>query len=234
MAARLRRRSCGAGAGGVWHGAGGSAAAHSATSAIRVIFVAKKTGASSLHGSHAPVGLLGQTSGPAAADVPHGASAVRRLLVHRRHYGGLRRSAASFTLDCVFSPETGASVTVTEPESIAGIQAQVKDTAASVSYDGMQLGLGSLADGNLAPLAAPYVLGQCWAGSTSTRPARRTAFCARPIGWATRKRELVVDTWFSQEPLAPVRAEISFEGRMVLRTDISAFSMRQPTQLTEE
>ena len=47
-------------------------------------------------------------------------------------------SAASFTLDCVFSPETGASVTVTEPESIAGIQAQVKDTAASVSYDGMQ------------------------------------------------------------------------------------------------
>ena len=62
-------------------------------------------------------------------------------------------SAASFTLDCVFSPETGASVTVTEPESIAGIQAQVKDTAASVSYDGMQLGLGSLAKGNLAPLA---------------------------------------------------------------------------------
>ena len=73
-------------------------------------------------------------------------------------------SAASFTLDCVFSPETGASVTVTEPESIAGIQAQVKDTAAFVSYDGMQLGLGSLANGNLAPLAAPYVLGQCWAG----------------------------------------------------------------------
>ena len=66
-------------------------------------------------------------------------------------------TAASFTLDCEFSPETGASVTVTEPESIAGIQAQVKDTAASVSYDGMQLGLGSLANGNLAPLAAPYV-----------------------------------------------------------------------------
>ena len=99
-------------------------------------------------------------------------------------------SAASFTLDCVFSPETGASVTVTEPESIAGIQAQVKDTAASVSYDGMQLGLGSLANGNLAPLAAPYVLGSAGRGSTSTRPERRTAFCARPIGWATRKRSL--------------------------------------------
>lgn len=45
--------------GGVWHGAGGSAVAHSATSAIRVIFVAKKTGTSSLRISHTAVCLLG-------------------------------------------------------------------------------------------------------------------------------------------------------------------------------
>ena len=143
-------------------------------------------------------------------------------------------SAASFTLDCVFSPETGASVTVTEPESIAGIQAQVKDTAASVSYDGMQLGLGSLADGNLAPLAAPYVLGQCWAGEYIDATGTEDGLLRTTYRMGYEEKELVVDTWFSQEPLTPVRAELSFEGRMVLRTDISAFSMRQPTQLTEE
>ena len=123
-------------------------------------------------------------------------------------------SAASFTLDCVFSPETGASVTVTEPESIAGIQAQVKDTAASVSYDGMQLGLGSLANGNLAPLAAPYVLGQSWAGENiaATGTAAGLLRTTYRMGY--------------EEPLAPVRAELSFEGRMVLRADISAFSMK--------
>ena len=48
------------------------------------------------------------------------------------------------------------------------------------------------------------------------------------------EKEFVVDTWFSQEPFVPVRAELSFEGRMVLCADISAFSMRQPTQSTEE
>ena len=143
-------------------------------------------------------------------------------------------SAASFTLDCVFSPETGASVTVTEPESIAGIQAQVKDTAASVSYDGMQLGLGSLANGNLAPLAAPYVLGQCWAGEYIDATGTEDGLLRTTYRMGYEEKELVVDTWFSQEPLTPVRAEISFEGRMVLRTDISAFSVRQPTQLTEE
>lgn len=135
-------------------------------------------------------------------------------------------SAASFTLDCVFSPETGASVTVTEPESIAGIQAQVKDTAASVSYDGMQLGLGSLANGNLAPLAAPYVLGQCWAGEYIDATGTEDSLLRTTYRMGYEEKELVVDTWFSQEPLAPVRAELSFEGRMVLRADISAFSMK--------
>lgn len=135
-------------------------------------------------------------------------------------------SAASFTLDCVFSPETGASVTVTEPESIAGIQAQVKDTAASVSYDGMQLGLGSLANGNLAPLAAPYVLGQCWAGEYIDATGTEDGLLRTTYRMGYEEKELVVDTWFSQEPLAPVRAELSFEGRMVLRADISAFSMK--------
>ena len=135
-------------------------------------------------------------------------------------------SAASFTLDCVFSPEAGASVTVTEPESIAGIQAQVKDTAASVSYDGMQLGLGSLANGNLAPLAAPYVLGQCWAGEYIDATGTEDGLLRTTYRMGYEEKELVVDTWFSQEPLTPVRAEISFEGRMVLRADISAFSMK--------
>ena len=135
-------------------------------------------------------------------------------------------SAASFTLDCVFSPETGASVTVTEPESIAGIQAQVKDTAASVSYDGMQLGLGSLANGNLAPLAAPYVLGQCWAGEYIDSTGTEDGLLRTTYRMGYEEKELVVDTWFSQEPLTPVRAELSFEGRMVLRADISAFSMK--------
>lgn len=110
-------------------------------------------------------------------------------------------TAASFTLDCAFSPETGASVTVTEPESIAGIQAQVKNTAASVSYDGMQLGLGSLANGNLAPLAAPMCWGSAGQGSTLTRPERRTVFCGRPTGWATRKRNLSLTHGFRRSRL---------------------------------
>ena len=40
------------------------------------------------------------------------------------------------------------------------------------------------------------------------------------------EQELVVDTWFSSEPLAPVRAEISFEGQMLLSASISNFALQ--------
>ena len=78
----------------------------------------------------------------------------------------------------------------------------------------------------------PMCWGSAGQGSTLTRPEDGLLRTTYRMGY--EEKELVVDTWFSQEPLTPVRAEISFEGRMVLRTDISAFSMRQPTQLTEE
>lgn len=114
---------------------------------------------------------------------------------------------------------------MTEPESIAGIQAQVKDTAASVSYDGMQLGLGSAGKGNLAPRRA-YVLGQCWAGEYIDATGTEDGLLRTTYRMGYEEKELVVDTWFSQEPFTPVRAELSYEGRMVLRADISAFSMK--------
>ena len=137
----------------------------------------------------------------------------------------LQSGGCSFT--AAITADYGESAaSLTEPESIAGIQAQVKDTAASVSYDGMQLGLGSLANGNLAPLAAPYVLGQCWAGEYIDATGTEDGLLRTTYRMGYEEKELVVDTWFSQEPLAPVRAELSFEGRMVLRADISAFSMK--------
>ena len=134
-------------------------------------------------------------------------------------------TTASFTLACTYSPEDGAALTVEEPESIAGIQAKVRDTAAYVSFGETQLGLGSLADGNLAPLAAPYVLGQCWAGEYIDSTGMEDGLLRTTYRMGYEEQELIVDTWFSEEPTAPVRAEISFAGRMVLRAELSDFSL---------
>ena len=135
-------------------------------------------------------------------------------------------TTADFTLDCSFAPDTGASLTVTAPESIAGITAHVKDSAADVGFDDTQLGLGSLANGRLAPLAAPYVLGQSWAGGYIDSTGTEDGFLRTTYRLGYDKQELVVDTWFTEEPFTPQYAEISADGRLVLSIRLSNFAMQ--------
>lgn len=140
------------------------------------------------------------------------------------------QTVTNFTLQCTFSPETGAQLTVTEPASIAGITAHVDESAAYVSYDDTQLALGTLANGTLAPLAAPYVLGQCWAGEYIDSTGKDGEFLRATYRMGYEEAELIVDTWFSDDPFVPVCAEISFDGRMILRAALSDFSLQSPKQ----
>ena len=87
---------------------------------------------------------------------------------------------------------------VTAPETIAGITAHVKDSTADVSFDNTQLGLGSLANGRLAPLAAPYVLGQSWAGAYIDSTGTEDGLLRATYRLGYDKQELVVDTWFTE------------------------------------
>ena len=135
-------------------------------------------------------------------------------------------TTTDFTLDASFAPETGASLTVTAPETIAGITAHVKDSTADVSFDNTQLGLGSLANGRFAPLAAPYVLGQSWAGAYIDSTGTEDGLLRATYRLGYDKQELVVDTWFTEEPFTPQYAEISADGRMVLSIRISNFAMQ--------
>lgn len=135
-------------------------------------------------------------------------------------------SVAAFTLDCTFTPDTGASLTVTAPESIAGITARADQSTACVTFDDTQIGFAPLADGRLAPLAAPYVLGQCWAGEYIDCTGAEDGCLRTTYRMGYDEQELVVDTWFSREPLAPVRAEISFDGTLILSASISDFVLQ--------
>ena len=48
----------------------------------------------------------------------------------------------TFSMDCQCDPQGNLTFAVTAPETIAGITAHVKDSAADVSFDDTQLGLG--------------------------------------------------------------------------------------------
>ena len=69
-----------------------------------------------------------------------------------------------FTLDCAYSPETGAEMTIIEPQTLAGLRAVCTERGAQIEYDGASFGLGALGGGRLAPMELPLLLGQSWCG----------------------------------------------------------------------
>jgi hypothetical protein len=51
------------------------------------------------------------------------------------------------------------------PETLAGITAAVDETGGTVTYDGLMMDFGLLANGRLAPAAGPAVVAYCWSSA---------------------------------------------------------------------
>ena len=73
-----------------------------------------------------------------------------------------RDEVFTFTLSCIADQAGGISFQVEAPESIAGISGKVDGETGKVTFDGTALAFGPLADGQLSPLATPYVLVRSW------------------------------------------------------------------------
>lgn len=127
----------------------------------------------------------------------------------------------AFSLDAVY---TGGNVelTVTAPDSIAGIHARVMAEDAVLEFEDAALDFGKLDDAMASPLYAPYVLGVCW----------ETAYidCAGEDGECYRvthrlgyeDAELIAETWFRGG--VPERAEIYRNEILLLSAGIENFT----------
>ena len=118
-----------------------------------------------------------------------------------------------FTMDCTWSPDGGAALTLTAPQTLEGIRAEVSADGARVVYEDTAVGFESLAGGRLAPMALPYLLGSGWyEGYISA--------CGMENGLL---RMTCLDTQSGQ----PCRCEISYQGQTLLTAEISAFAMNR-------
>lgn len=128
----------------------------------------------------------------------------------------------SFSLRCAVS-DGEATLELTAPENIAGLRAVAREGSARLEYDGASLELGSLANGTVPPVAAPWLLVECWRGEY--------------IAWAGMdgdrhrvtylrgydEEELTMDTWFDQG--VPVYAEVAWGGAKCLSVTIMDYQM---------
>ena len=131
----------------------------------------------------------------------------------------------TYTLDVAGNGEE-LTLTVAEPDLIAGITARVKQGESFLVYDDLVLETGPLTDEGLSPMSAiPAMLEQLRGGYLMAWDMEDGALritCGDPEG--TPDRGTVYDLWLDAESHALLRGEVSSNGRRCIQCTFSSFT----------
>jgi len=130
----------------------------------------------------------------------------------------------SFQMDCITTKEGDLSFTVVEPETIAGITGTISKDKALLTFDDKILAFPMLADGQLAPVIAPWIF-------YHTLQSGYISGCSKD----EKGTLILLDDSFQSCPLhmeiqtdqdnAPTYAEIFWNQRRILSLEISDFAI---------
>ncbi|MGX8698522.1 MAG: hypothetical protein ACSW8F_01155 [bacterium] len=115
----------------------------------------------------------------------------------------------------------GDTVTILEPESIAGIEAQVGEDGVTLRYDGAEVYTGAVTASGLSPAEALPLMRKLWREGLVTDAQRHgdTLWLTFYVEEGTR-----LVTAFDAASFTPLTAELYREGSRVLSAEISDFS----------
>lgn len=128
-----------------------------------------------------------------------------------------------FKTDCSCFTDGSAEISVTAPESIAGICASLSADRDVLQFDGMAVGFSDLAGGRVSPVGAPQLLASCWAGDYIRSVGTEDGLQRVSYEHGYDEAQLIIDCWFDEKNI-PIYGEICYNNKTVLKTAISDFS----------
>ena len=140
------------------------------------------------------------------------------------------RRVYDYTMDLDWRREGDTTVTVTAPETVAGITARLSDGETFLEYDGVSLETGSLDERGLSPVGAGILLleattegfiAESGFDTLDTRECLRL-LCRDPEEGPGEGTECSL--WFDRDTHDLLRGEISVDGRRVITCTFTAFS----------
>lgn len=127
-----------------------------------------------------------------------------------------------FGLDCTTDDTDSLFLTVTSPQSLCGITATVTEFGGQITYDGMAMDFGLLANGNLIPAAAPAVVSACWSSAYISAAGNEGDRYRVTYEKNFDEKKLIVETWYEKN--IPIYAEICYNNMSIIRMTIRDFS----------
>ena len=130
----------------------------------------------------------------------------------------------TFTLSCKADTKGEMTFTVKEPTSIAGIQGKVSATGGKLTFDDTALAFELMADGQISPVSAPWVLIKTLRSGYLTSCCREGELLRLSIDDSYADDALHLDIWLDASD-TPKTAEIYWQGRRLLSVEVENFQI---------
>ena len=127
-----------------------------------------------------------------------------------------------FSMACQADKQGNLGFSVAAPESISGITGTIADTGGHLTFDGTALTFATIADGQVTPITAPWLLIKTLRSGyiASSASAEDTTYLQ--IDDSYQDGAIHLDIWLDKED-RPVRAEVLWEGRRILSIIVKDF-----------
>lgn len=130
----------------------------------------------------------------------------------------------SFSLQCQADNKGDIRFSVTKPDSIAGIQGTVDGTDGTLTFDDVALHFPLLADNQVTPVSAPWLLIKSLRSGYITSAGAGKELLRLSIDDSYADDALHLDIWLDPSNI-PVQGEILFRERKILSLDVKNFRM---------
>lgn len=128
-----------------------------------------------------------------------------------------------FELFCKSDPLGNLEFTVISPETISGIRGKISDDGGALSFDDKLLAFELMADDQISPVSAPWILLKTLRGGYIRACSRSEDGLMLIIDDSYEDDSLQLDIWIDESNI-PLSAEILWDGRRILSLKITNFT----------
>lgn len=128
----------------------------------------------------------------------------------------------TFSMSCISNELGNVEFVVREPETLSGISGVISNEGGKLTFDEQVLGFPLLADGQITPVSAPWLMIYALRGGYLAACGTDGDLLRISIDDSYNQDSLRLDVWVNNDNL-PVRGEILWQGRRIVSLSVNNF-----------
>lgn len=127
----------------------------------------------------------------------------------------------TFSVTCQSEPDGDLTFTIQEPQTIAGISGKISGDGGELTFDDQVLAFELLAEGQVTPISAPWLLVRTLLGGNVKYCAEEDGMLRISVDDGYQDDALHMEIWLQED--SPRAAEVIWQNRRILTLEIENF-----------